>query len=155
MRTRYSHLLLALLLAALAGCAHVLPAPAPLGARQQVLAAATAYLGAPYCRGGRGQPCLDCSGLVLAAYREVGLDLPRSTAAQMRSGSPVESLEPGDVVFFAARRGCPECRVTHCGIYLGEGQFIHASRSNGVMVSELAERHWRQRYLGGRRYLED
>jgi len=88
-------------------------------------AAAVAYaygkLGSPYIWGATGPNAFDCSGLVQAAYRSAGLSLPRTTYAQIDAGHRVSrsGLRPGDLVFFYSG-------VSHVGIYVGNGQMIHA-----------------------------
>jgi cell wall-associated NlpC family hydrolase len=88
-------------------------------------AAAVAYayqkLGSPYVWGATGPNAFDCSGLTQAAYGSAGVSLPRTTYAQINAGRRVarSELRPGDLVFFYAG-------ITHVGIYVGNGQMIHA-----------------------------
>ncbi|MGW2641440.1 NlpC/P60 family protein [Streptomyces sp. NPDC001348] len=88
-------------------------------------AAAVAYayekLGSPYVWGATGPNAFDCSGLAQAAYRSAGISLPRTTYAQINAGRRVSrsELAPGDLVFFYSG-------VSHVGIYVGNGQMIHA-----------------------------
>ncbi|MFH0810471.1 MAG: C40 family peptidase [Pseudomonadota bacterium] len=142
--------LVALVLGAL-GCAHLAPLPPPV--QDRVLTAVEGLLGAPYRSGGMDASGVDCSGLTLAAYRAAGFSLPRSVAGQMAGGQPVDEdqLAPADLVFF---RGpdAGRCAATHCGIYLGDGRFAHASSSRGVIISRLDGGYWRDRYVGARRY---
>jgi cell wall-associated NlpC family hydrolase len=112
---------------------------------------AMTYLGTPYVRGGTSRRGLDCSGLVGAVYGEEGLGLPRTAAQQFAEGAPVaeRDLRPGDLVFFrdTYKRG-----ISHVGIYIGDGRFVHAAgRRRGVVVSELSSRYYRLRYAGARR----
>ncbi|MFJ4836297.1 NlpC/P60 family protein [Streptomyces sp. NPDC088747] len=92
-------------------------------------AAAVSYaygkLGAPYVWGATGPDAFDCSGLSQAAYRAAGIALPRTTYAQINAGSRVSrsELQPGDLVFFYSG-------ISHVGIYVGNGQMIHAPNSN-------------------------
>jgi cell wall-associated NlpC family hydrolase len=109
------------------------------------------FLGTPYRRGGTSRHGLDCSGLVGAVYGEQGLELPRTAAEQFSQGTPVADgdLRPGDLVFFrdTYKRG-----ISHVGIFVGDGRFIHAAgRRQGVIVSELARPYFRSRYAGARR----
>ncbi|HXO42970.1 MAG TPA: C40 family peptidase, partial [Thermoanaerobaculia bacterium] len=99
---------------------------------------AMTYLGTPYRRGGTTRRGVDCSGLVGAVYGEQGLDLPRTAAQQFAEGMAVAAsdLRPGDLVFFrdTYKRG-----ISHVGIYIGDGRFLHAAgRRHGVIVSELS-----------------
>jgi cell wall-associated NlpC family hydrolase len=112
---------------------------------------AMTYLGTPYRRGGTTRRGLDCSGLTGAVYGEQGLDLPRTAAQQFAEGVAVASsdLRPGDLVFFrdTYKRG-----ISHVGIYIGDGRFLHAAgRRHGVIVSELSRPYYRSRYAGARR----
>jgi cell wall-associated NlpC family hydrolase len=112
---------------------------------------AMTYLGTPYRRGGTSRRGLDCSGLVGAVYGEQGLELPRTAAEQFREGVEVAEgdLRPGDLVFFrdTYKRG-----ISHVGIYIGDGRFLHAAgRRHGVIVSELSRSYYHLRFAGGRR----
>jgi cell wall-associated NlpC family hydrolase len=112
---------------------------------------AMTYLGTPYRRGGTSRRGLDCSGLVGAVYGQQGLEMPRTAVQQFAEGSPVVAgdLRPGDLVFFrdTYKRG-----ISHVGIYVGEGRFIHAAgRRQGVIVSELSRPYYRNRFAGARR----
>ena len=106
--------------------------------RDSMIAIALAQLGAPYVYGGQTPKSgFDCSGLVRYAMSQVHLSLPRTAALQSRAGLPVESsqLQRGDLVTFGRDS------VTHIGIYLGAGRFLHASSVAGrVIVSPLARR---------------
>jgi cell wall-associated NlpC family hydrolase len=112
---------------------------------------AMTYLGTPYRRGGTTRRGLDCSGLVGAVYGEQGLDLPRTAAQQFAEGVAVAAtdLRPGDLVFF---RNTYKRGISHVGIYIGDGRFLHAAgRRHGVIVSELSRPYYRIRYAGARR----
>ncbi|MER3465902.1 MAG: hypothetical protein C4340_01490, partial [Armatimonadota bacterium] len=84
---------------------------------------------------------VDCSGYVQQLYRMVGVNLPRTAQEQSFVGALVptlQDLQPGDRIYFTDGEGQ---RVTHCGIYIGNGQFIHSSRSRGgVYVDPLTEK---------------
>ncbi|MGW0971653.1 NlpC/P60 family protein [Streptomyces sp. NPDC002516] len=102
-------------------------------------AAAVAYayskLGSPYVWGATGPDAFDCSGLAQAAYRSAGVSLPRTTYAQINAGQRValSQLQPGDLVFFYAG-------VTHVGIYVGNGQMIHAPNPSApVRLAPISE----------------
>jgi len=121
--------------------------------RKSLVETARSYLGVPYLWGGTTDQGFDCSGLAMAVYQLNGLRLPRSSGAQFDAGRTVGSddLQPGDLVFFAmAGRG----RVSHVGIYTGDGFFIHApSKGRHVCVENLAASTYWNRFLGGRSYL--
>lgn len=97
---------------------------------------------------------LDCSGLVQHVYAQAaGINLPHSSRELARGGEGVDisTLLPGDLLFFAAR---PRKPVTHVGIYIGDGLFIHAaSKSKRVKLSEIDQRYYLTRLVAARRYL--
>ena len=115
-----------------------------------VLSKAMSLLGTPYRWGGESTEGFDCSGLVGYVYRSVlGMELPRVSRQMATTGEAVDraALVPGDLVFFGLRG-----RVTHVGIYVGEGRFLHApSRGKDVRVDSPASGYWSGRYLQGRR----
>lgn len=124
--------------------------PSTGGRIQSVLKRALALLGTPYRWGGTGTEGFDCSGLVGYVFRStLGIELPRVSRDMAKSGEMVEraKLSPGDLVFFG-RRG----RVDHVGIYVGEGQFVHAPRTGrDVTVSRLDTGYWSGKYMEARR----
>ncbi len=106
---------------------------------------AAGWIGTPYLYGGKTKEGADCSGLVMEVYRQVcGVKLPRSSAAQSMWCQPVapEKMQPGDLVFFSA----DSMQVSHVGMFIGDGQMIHASSSRGVMVSPLNNPYWLSRF---------
>jgi cell wall-associated NlpC family hydrolase len=103
----------------------------------------------PYKYGGLSQNGVDCSGFVYRTYRDLfKITLPRSTQLQAKTGKsvPKNALLPGDLLFFKTSH-----KVRHVGIYLHEGQFMHASTSNGVIISRLDNAYWRSRFWQARR----
>lgn len=101
---------------------------------EAVLAAARSVLGTPYVWGGASPSAgFDCSGLVQWAYRQAGINLPRTTAEQIRSGIAVDpyELRPGDLVF--SRGGRPVRDYGHVGIYAGDNKIIIAPYSGEVV----------------------
>ena len=112
---------------------------------QSVVAVARAQLGAPYEYGGSGPSGFDCSGLVAYAHEQVGVATPRTVSDQLRASEQVSrsSLKPGDLVFFEL-----DDKPAHVGIYTGDGAFIHAPSSGGVVHRSTLERdYWRKRYI--------
>ncbi|MGI8491937.1 MAG: NlpC/P60 family protein, partial [Acidimicrobiales bacterium] len=113
------------------------------GAADTVVTFAEAQIGEPYQWGGSGPAYWDCSGLVQAAYHQVGLDMEHNAAAQLAETSaaavPLSSLEPGDLVFF----GSSAPTVHHVGIYVGAGSMVDAPntgarvRIEGIAWSDL------------------
>ncbi|MFC0142014.1 bifunctional murein DD-endopeptidase/murein LD-carboxypeptidase [Erwinia mallotivora] len=109
------------------------------------------WKGVRYRLGGTSKRGIDCSAFVQTTFREqFGLDLPRSTYEQEDSGKSIQraKLRPGDLVLFRAGS-----TGRHVGIYLGNDNFVHASTSNGVMISNLNEAYWKNRYRDARRVL--
>ncbi|MBL7754243.1 MAG: C40 family peptidase [Chitinophagaceae bacterium] len=108
------------------------------------------WLGTPYRYGGFTTEGIDCSGLVCQIYLTLYQQkLPR-TSEQLRTVStPISTaqLTYGDLVFF----GSSPQKVSHVGIYLGSGQFVHASSSKGVIISRLSETWYKNHFLGGGR----
>ena len=127
-----------------------------------VVASARVALGKPYLYGGtgRGSTGFDCSGLIQYAYAQQGIILPRVSSAQASAGKEVEksldALSRGDILTFASQPG--GSRVSHVGLYLGDGRFIHSSSSRGVMESTLSGtdpngQWWFVRWVGARRVI--
>jgi cell wall-associated NlpC family hydrolase len=114
-------------------------------------------LGTPYKFGSADpQKGIDCSGLVHYVYKQSSdLDLPHSAKELSQTGDHVakNDLQPGDLVFFKTLRK----RISHVGIYAGDGKFIHASSKYGkeVMMSELDDGYWAKHYAGARRVLPE
>ncbi len=126
--------------------------PPPALVRQALLAQHERWSGTPYRLGGTTQGGIDCSALVQNVFEETfRLRLPRTTGEQVREGTPIDRAElaPGDLVFFR-----PPGPYDHVGVYVGEGRFLHASTSRGVMISELDDGYWRRYYWQARRTLE-
>lgn len=114
----------------------------------------TPWIGTPYEWGSsiRGTGT-DCSGFTRSIYHEAfALELPRVSRDQFRSGTSVsvERLLPGDLVFFDT---LDVGRISHVGVYAGDGKFAHASSSKGVMYARLDEKYYKRAYRGARRLL--
>ncbi|MBF6174107.1 C40 family peptidase [Nocardia blacklockiae] len=120
------------------------PAPAPQqSVGQRAADAALTRVGTPYSYGATGPDAFDCSGLVQWSYQQAGVDLPRTSYAQLESGSPVseDALEPGDVVSFYGG--------SHSGLYVGDGNVVHASTyGQPVSVAPISS----MPFAGARRY---
>lgn len=112
---------------------------------------AKTFLGTPYRFGGASRYGMDCSGLVLRVYNDVyGIKLPHNTHKLYKRGRtiPLRNLKIGDLVFFAEKQ---KNRLSHVGIYMGNGYFIHASSSRGVIMSKLNSRYYNKRWIGAKR----
>lgn len=117
----------------------------------QLRTAADRWRGVPHKWGGSSRQGVDCSGLVQSVYAEqFGRSLPRTTEAQVDVGRRVRrsALQPGDLVFFRHER-----KKYHVGIYVSDGEFLHASSSAGVTVSPLDRSYWTERWWQARRVL--
>ncbi|MFG1797935.1 C40 family peptidase [Nocardia sp. NPDC049149] len=110
---------------------------------EEALDAAMSKLGAPYVYGAAGPNAFDCSGLVQWSYRQAGLELPRTSGAQLGAGTPVsmDDLQPGDLVSFYGGG--------HSGLYAGDGNVVHASTSGTpVRVAPISS----MPFAGARRF---
>ncbi|MEL7604255.1 MAG: C40 family peptidase, partial [Bacillota bacterium] len=122
----------------------------PAEAGQTIADAAMQYLDTPYVWAGASPSGFDCSGLVYYLFRQYGYTTGRTAADIYTNGSLVEKeqLQPGDAVCFTSSSNA----VGHVGIYIGDGQFIHASSGSGrVIISALDESYYASRYVGARR----
>lgn len=142
-----------LLAAILVSCA---VAPAVLAdAADLIVREARESVGIPYAWARQSQKSTDCAGLVRRVAAAAGISLPRTSRAQYASGHPIPAsdLRPGDLVFFrnTYRRG-----ISHVGIYIGQGEFIHAaSRRRRVVVDRLDKQYFAARFAGARRIVID
>ena len=120
---------------------------------EQIVSFAMQFEGYPYVYAGEGPYAFDCSGFTMFVIRNtVGTDIPHDMFQQIEMGQPVsrEALQPGDLVFFANtfRPG-----LSHNGIYIGNGQFIHAeTESSGVKVSDINAEYYSSRWYGAVRF---
>ena len=125
------------------------PAPvlaAPTGAgHPEAASIAARYLGIPYAWGGESPTGFDCSGLVSYVYAQLGIPLPHYTVAQWNATTAISTAElaPGDLVFFDG--------LSHVGIYIGDGQFIHAPHTGTVVQIGTLSGYWAAHLDGARR----
>ncbi|MBS6215806.1 MAG: SH3 domain-containing protein [Clostridiales bacterium] len=120
---------------------------------EQVVAYAKQFLGTPYVYGGNGPNSFDCSGFTKYVYAHFGVTLNRTATDQLANGASVSKsqLQPGDLVFFKANTTKP---VSHVGIYIGGGQFIHASTNTyTVKIDNLNSGYYSRVYVYGRHIL--
>ena len=122
---------------------------------QEIVEYAKQYLGYPYVYGGAGSSSFDCSGFTMYVYKNFGYSLSHSARAQSKMGTYVEkeNLQPGDLVFFLDYETMDD--IGHCGIYIGDGNFIHASSGTGycVKISTLLSGNYDRRYATARRLI--
>jgi cell wall-associated NlpC family hydrolase len=118
---------------------------------QNVIATAEKYMGTRYQWGGTTSEGIDCSALTQKAFQAAGINLPRVSRDQYKTGYFVaaKDLKPGDLVFFKL---ASNNQISHVGIYIGDGQFINSTSSKGVTISKFNS-YWWQHYGGARRVL--
>jgi len=125
--------------------------------REALLKYAKYFKGGKYVWGGTTPEGFDCSGYVQYLYKKHGIALPRTAWSQSKKGRPValSQVQKGDLLFFLTdkKRGIP---VTHVGIYLGNGEFIHAaSKKKGIIISPITHGKYRDCFVGARRILKE
>ena len=122
----------------------------------KVISYAKKFLGKPYVWGAQGPNGFDCSGFTYYVYKNsAGKTLPRTSSAQSKYGTYVSksNLKPGDLLFFDTV-GANNGVVTHCGIYIGNNQFIHAASGQGkVVINNLNSSYYINSYVNARRIL--
>ncbi len=127
------------------------PAPAPSSGGVtwgQISSYANGVLGTPYLYGGSTTSAFDCSGFTSYVFRQAGVNLSRSAAGQYAGAQKVSNPRAGDLVFFSENGS----RVTHVGIYVGNGQFIGSQTSTGVAYTSVNSSYWGPRLVGYGRY---
>lgn len=118
---------------------------------EQMVAVAKTCLGIPYVWGGESPSGFDCSGLVYYVLKTLGHSPYRTASSQYKMGTYVskDNLQPGDLVFF---QGTSTSGISHVGIYVGDGQFIHAPHTGDVVkYSDLSSGYYANHYYGARR----
>jgi len=129
--------------------------PGMTAKQAEIVAYAHQFLGYRYVLGGNGPSVFDCSGLTQYVYKHFGYTIRRTATQQLDNGTVVskENLLPGDLVFFNSSGSNP-ARATHVGIYIGGGEFLHASSSKvGVIISSLNTPYYTRVYTTARRIL--
>ena len=118
---------------------------------RRIISMSMDYIGVPYVFGGTSPYGFDCSGYVQYVFAKAGVSLPRTADVQYEVGTPISTTEliPGDLVFFSTYT----YGASHVGIYVGDGNFIHASSSQGVTISSLSSAYYSSHYIGSRRIL--
>ena len=123
--------------------------------KKELLEDAKYFKGGKYVWGGTTPEGFDCSGYVQYLYKKHHVNLPRTAWAQSKRGTKVEkqNLQKGDLLFFLTdkKRGIP---VTHVGIYLGNGKFIHAaSKKKGIIISPIYSGYYAGKFVLAKRVL--
>ena len=123
------------------------------GVAAQVVETALSFVGYPYVYGGSSPKGFDCSGFTSYIYKQFGYSLNRTCSGQLDNGTPVSmsELQPGDLVIFK-KYASSSGRASHVGIYIGGGEFVHASTAKvGVIVNKLTDAYYTTGFVGGRR----
>ena len=124
---------------------------------KKVVDNAKQFDGVRYKYGGTTKKGMDCSGLVYKSFKLENIAIPRTTAGLSKTGNwvDIKEVQQGDLLFFATKKKSRS--INHVGIVtdsrVGNVEFIHASTSNGVMISNLAERYWYFAFVQARRIL--
>ena len=123
-------------------------APSSSGGGGSAVSAARSAIGSPYAYGGTTKAGFDCSGLVVWAFQQSGVSLPRTSFAQFGQGSAVDraNIQAGDLVFFNANGP----GASHVGIATSNSTVISAT-SHGVMEHAISDSYWGSHYVGARR----
>ncbi len=124
--------------------------------KKKLLDYAKFFKGGKYVWGGTTPKGFDCSGYVQYLYKKHNVNLPRTAWSQSKQGIPVDKshLKEGDLLFFLTdkKRGIP---ITHVGIYLGNGEFIHAaSKKKGIIISPITHGHYADTFVSARRVVK-
>lgn len=124
--------------------------------KDQIMESILGWLGTPYRFGGTSRKSIDCSAFTQTIFKEAAeIKLPRTARWQYTLGEKIENLDElqfGDLIFFHTRS---YARASHCGIYLGDNLFAHASSRYGVTVSSLESGYYNKRFIGGRRLTDE
>ncbi len=121
---------------------------------EEIVKYAKQYLGSKYVYGGSSPKGFDCSGFTMYVYKQFGVSLSHSATAQSKIGTSIkkENLQLGDLVFFSDYKTFQG--IGHCGIYIGDGKFIHAStEKTGVITSSLNSGSYIKRYVKATRLI--
>jgi len=122
----------------------------PVTSRKQMVGVGKRFLGVPYLWGGTTPLGFDCSGFVQLVCKMNGINLPRDADMQFMVGRPIESkdLQPADLLFFSNMN----TGITHVGMFIGAGEFIHASgKASGVTITPLSDPYFQSALVGARR----
>ncbi len=120
---------------------------------QAIINTAKAQLGKPYVWGAEGPNSFDCSGLVYYVYGQHGIKMPRTSREQANVGTTVSQsqLQPGDLIFSSTDGSGG---VNHVGIYIGNGQMIHAPQAGDVVkTTNINSSYWQNTYVKSKRVL--
>ena len=123
----------------------------PSTSKEKMLMEIVKYMNTPYKFGGESKSGIDCSAFTQTVYNSCSIHLLRSAREQFTEGIEIDdknNLKFGDLVFFNTRK---TVKPGHVGIYIGDNLFVHASSSNGVIVTPLDSEYYSERFMGARR----
>ncbi len=123
--------------------------PTALTSGQEIIDYGLNFIGTPYVWGGNSLTNgVDCSGFTQGVYEAFNIDISRVSYLQAKDGATISKndLETGDLVFFDTS-GNNNGNISHVGIYIDEGKFIHSDSTNGVMISSLNNPYYTQNYV--------
>lgn len=118
----------------------------------EIIATGKKYIGVPYVFGGTTPKGFDCSGFLQYVFKENGFLIPRLADEQYQLGlsAKTSQLSEGDLVFFTTYTS----GVSHCGFYVGNRKFLHASSSKGIRIDSLDSDYWKSRYFGAKKIVD-
>jgi len=126
--------------------------PAATSKADQVIATAQKFMGTPYVFGATGPRTFDCSGFTQYVFRQHGISIPRTSGSQAYTGTkvPNSQMAPGDILIFV---NTYKAGISHVGIYMGNGRFIHTVPKTGVSYGYLSNTYWSSRLHSVRRVI--
>ena len=118
----------------------------------EIIETAKNYIGVPYVFGGTTPKGFDCSGFLQYVFKQNGFVVPRLADEQYLLGkaAKISQLAAGDLVFFTTYTS----GASHCGFYVGDRRFLHASSSRGIRIDSLDSDYWSSRFLGARKIID-
>ena len=125
--------------------------------RQKLVEYAKTLLGIKYVYGGETEKGFDCSGFVKYVYNHFGIEIERTSSYQAKGGKKIKKseLKPGDLVFFDTVDDGALNDISHVGIYIGDGKFIHASTylNKKIAIESMSSSYYSKRYMTTRDYI--